>query len=125
MYDDLLGKKFAYHGRGPDEYDCLGLVIEVHRRHGIIIDDIQSSDNLEIIHTAIENHENVYETVKVPTLLTVGLFQLVPKYITHMGTFIDDYGNFIHIIENANVAIENINSVLWRNKIRGYIKWKN
>jgi len=125
LYNDLLGKQFAYHGRGPDFYDCLGLVIEIHKRNGIIIPDIQSSDNLTIIHTAIENHKDCYEFATGPGFLVVGLFQLVPKYVTHMGTFLDDYGNFIHISEGTNVTIENVNNVQWCRRIRGYIKWIN
>ena len=27
--DDLLGVPYKVHGRGPDSYDCYGLVIEV------------------------------------------------------------------------------------------------
>ena len=32
---DLVGKPFLHCGRGPDAYDCFGLVLEVLRRVGI------------------------------------------------------------------------------------------
>ena len=38
--NDLLGKPYKVHGRGPDSYDCYGLVIEVERRLGRIIPDL-------------------------------------------------------------------------------------
>lgn len=41
-YADLLGVKFGYGGRGPDEYDCYGLVMELHRRTGKTIPDYRS-----------------------------------------------------------------------------------
>ena len=39
MYRDLIGKPFQALGRGPEAYDCWGLVIEVARRIGIEVPD--------------------------------------------------------------------------------------
>lgn len=39
--DDLLGKPYMEGGRGPDSYDCYGVVIEVARRMGIELRDIE------------------------------------------------------------------------------------
>ena len=38
--NDLLGKPYKTHGRGPDGYDCYGLVIEVERRLGRNLPDL-------------------------------------------------------------------------------------
>lgn len=38
--NDLLGKPYKLHGRGPDSYDCYGLVIEVERRLGRELPDL-------------------------------------------------------------------------------------
>ena len=38
--NDLLGKPYKTHGRGPDGYDCYGLVIEVERRLGRELPDL-------------------------------------------------------------------------------------
>lgn len=35
QYADLIGKKFRYGGRGPDYYDCYGLVREMLIRSGV------------------------------------------------------------------------------------------
>jgi len=32
---DLIGKPWSWGARGPDAYDCFGLLIEVSRRYGI------------------------------------------------------------------------------------------
>jgi len=37
---DLLGKSYKAHGRGPDAYDCYGLVIEVEKRLGHTMPDL-------------------------------------------------------------------------------------
>ena len=42
QYGDLIGVPFEYGGRGPDTYDCYGLVMECNRRAGIIIPDQRS-----------------------------------------------------------------------------------
>lgn len=36
---DLLGKRYVLHGRGPDGYDCYGLVMEVEKRYGNMLPD--------------------------------------------------------------------------------------
>ena len=38
-YDDLLKAHYAPHGRGPDEYDCWGIVLECLKRDGKKIKD--------------------------------------------------------------------------------------
>lgn len=46
---DLIGKPFQYGGRGPEFYDCYGLVMEMFRRDGIILPDYRSpSDKVTI-----------------------------------------------------------------------------
>jgi len=35
MFDDLIGKPYKENGRGPDGYDCYGLVEEISHRLGI------------------------------------------------------------------------------------------
>lgn len=42
----LLGAKFVWGGRGPNEFDCWGLVIEIYRRMGIELLD-QWQDQVE------------------------------------------------------------------------------
>jgi cell wall-associated NlpC family hydrolase len=39
LWLDLIGKPFVDGARGPDSYDCFGLLLEVFRRRGIIITD--------------------------------------------------------------------------------------
>ena len=38
--NDLLGKPYKAHGRGPDRFDCYGLVIEVEKRLGRKMPDL-------------------------------------------------------------------------------------
>ena len=46
-FNDLIGVEFTYGGRGPDAYDCWGLVKECYRRwHGVILPDYRSTSSL-------------------------------------------------------------------------------
>lgn len=47
LWVDLIGLPFKSRGRGPDEYDCFGLVMEIYRRRGIVIPDLYYGDNAE------------------------------------------------------------------------------
>ena len=38
---DLLGKPYTDGGRGPDSYDCYGVVLEVAHRMGVELTDIR------------------------------------------------------------------------------------
>lgn len=40
MFDDLLNKPYKAHGRGPEAYDCYGLVLECCRRAGTPLRDV-------------------------------------------------------------------------------------
>ena len=39
---DLIGVPYVLGARGPDSYDCYGLMMELHRRQGIEIKDYKS-----------------------------------------------------------------------------------
>lgn len=47
LWSDLVGLPFKSRGRGPDEYDCFGLVMQIYRRRGIVIPDLYYGDNAE------------------------------------------------------------------------------
>lgn len=40
--NDLIGKPYRLGGRGPFEYDCWGLVVEIYKRLGVSLPDYPS-----------------------------------------------------------------------------------
>lgn len=48
-YESLVGSRYAKGGRGPDGYDCYGLLIELFRREGIEIPDYASPEDRDAI----------------------------------------------------------------------------
>lgn len=123
-YSDLLGKPFAYHGRGPDAYDCWGLVREICRRGGILLPDHASSAKPEEQGAGIkEDAERYYIAVPEPQPLDVVLFQLLPRYVTHCGVYVGG-GRFVHITQKTSVAREELASPIWIDKIRGFYRFR-
>lgn len=39
LWRDLIGLPFEDRARGPDAYDCFGLLLEIYRRRGLMIAD--------------------------------------------------------------------------------------
>lgn len=124
-YSDLLGKPFTYGGRGPDEFDCFGLAIELHKRAGNILPDYPSADKPELQGTLFDDGiVKFYQPVSdVPQPLDIIMFQIVPRYITHCGVYVG-YGRFIHIMRKTSVAVEELSSPVWQNKTRGIYRYR-
>ncbi len=115
---DLIGKPFRYGGRGPDAYDCYGLVREMCRRDGKPVPDFKSPSELAVIEAvmAVERASGKWQEVaKGPgriLLLRVGALACHVAY-----TLPDD--RMIHTWEKSNgVCIERIEG--WRRRIVGF-----
>lgn len=120
---DLLGKEFAYGGRGPDRYDCYGLMIEARGRVGLPMPpDYVSTDIPEAIHGAIEEARRSFgfRELPEPSPFCLVTFRLHPRYTTHIGMVLQDRGRFIHILPKLRVAVERLDSPCWRRRITGF-----
>lgn len=125
QYADLLGKPFEYGGRGPDSFDCFGLVMEVHKRHGNELPDyISRADSEYQCNMFSHGIANYYEQVEKPEPLDIVMFQILPRFVTHCGVIVDQYGKFVHITRKTSVSCERIDSLLWKDKIRGFYRYK-
>lgn len=123
-YIDLLGKAFEYGGRGPEQYDCYGLAIELYRRCNISLPDYMSSDN-PIIQSASFEHgaDRFFDQVIKPEPMGLITFQILPKYVTHCGIYVGN-GKFIHIMSKIKVAIEELNNDIWKHRQRGIYRFR-
>jgi cell wall-associated NlpC family hydrolase len=123
MFDDLLGKEFEYHGRGPDTYDCYGLALEVARRVGIDFPPHPSYTSLQDKHNAILYGLTEWKKIETPELYSLIVFSIRPPYVTHVGVVLD-YNRFIHISPKTRVTIERFDRDPWKLKVRGFYKWQ-
>lgn len=124
MFEDLLGKKFEYGGRGPDTYDCYGLCMEVYKRIGKDLPEFGFATKAEIIHEMIKTGKEYFEKIDTPEPYCLIAFYIRYPYVSHIGVMLEP-PYFIHILEKTQVTIERIDSPVWQRKIAGFYRWKN
>lgn len=132
-YSDLLGKKFEYFGRGPDAYDCAGVVLEIWKRAGIELPIVCESSEDNAIQAQRFSQYISEMCDKIPAtagnawadLLPMDLitFQILPRYVTHCGVYVGG-GRFVHIMSKISVAREELDSPMWIDKIRGVYRYR-
>jgi hypothetical protein len=123
MLLDLLNKQFEYGARGPNTFDCYGLLMEVYRRRGIILEDLISPDNKGLINAVVEEKKIDWIQIDKPEPFCAVTFKVKGLYSTHIGVILPDLNSFIHCIEKKQVAIEKLNHLLWKNRISGFYKY--
>lgn len=118
---DLIGLPFIDGGRGPDGYDCWGLVREVYARCGIPLRDYKLScyDAAGFSERAEAERprwlRHMEEKAPVPSVVAI---RLNSPNISHVGVYIGG-GKFIHTREKTGVCIERLNSPVWRHRVEG------
>ncbi len=125
FYQDLLGKEFAYGARGPDAYDCYGLVIETRRRAGLFMPETYvSTDIPEAINGSIEHARAACGFIELdgPMPFCLVTFKLHPRLTTHIAMVLRDCRRFIHILARMRVGVERLDSPVWRHRITGYFE---
>ena len=122
-YADLLGLPFAYGGRGPDQFDCYGVAIELCRRHGVILPDYTSSDDPTRQGELFADGVSRYcLRVDQPQPLDIALFRL-GKGHWHCGVVVDGYDRFVHIMERSSVSCEELHDPVWGPRLVGVYRF--
>ena len=99
--NDILGKPYKAHARGPKEFDCYGLVIEIEKRLGHTMPDLYTklanSDIRECeIHDAdIAAEMTGLQKTGTPDFGDVLIFFDGKGRIFHTGVYLKN-GDFIH-----------------------------
>lgn len=130
-YQDLIGIQFEYGGRGPDAYDCYGLVMECLRRNGVEIPDYRSPTVLREIAELVANEKYRWRTVAtkdgkepIPTAhLQPGrvIEMRVNGLACHVG-FINAPRWFLHTWEDSGGVVAN-ELADWRDRILGVYEY--
>ena len=115
---DLVGCPYKVHGRSKEEgFDCYGIDIEVLKRGGIYIPDIDYEHLEEYESVFLEMLKRVeYRKVNKPKKLTVIVFK-VRGEPTHTGIYLGE-GLFIHSTKNVGVIVEPLHR--WKKRVEGY-----
>jgi cell wall-associated NlpC family hydrolase len=125
-YEDLLGKPFKYGGVGPDNFDCLGLCIEIYKRIELDFPVKDSIEDPNFRSLAIARGAQLYfKKIKNPEPFCIATFRVESYIVTHMGVVLEDCQSFIHILDKRNVCVEKLKSIAWKDKLDGFYKLKN
>jgi cell wall-associated NlpC family hydrolase len=119
LFADLLGKRWLEGARGPDAYDCVGLVLEIQRRRGIPVPEYVSSE--AEFHRQFGQDASFAECPRLEAaqpgcivLLKMGANQ------HHLGVMVDRY-RMVHTAEGSQgVCIERVLDPRWARRIVGY-----
>lgn len=121
-YADLIGKPFAWGGRGPACFDCYGLVLCLLKRAGMNPPDYPSSEHGMINSVHIIFAMGQWQEVPFPKAGVAVVFKMNSGRPTHVGVMVSK-DQFLHITEKTDVVVERISSPLWRNRIVGFYSW--
>lgn len=116
---ELVGTPFAYGGRGPDSFDCYGLVRELHRRQGILLPDYRSPTDQPRIAALMMNQLQLWEECR-PEPGSVALFKILGR-ATHCGLVLPA-DKFIHTWEGSGgVVVERLDD--WKQRTHGFYRY--
>lgn len=111
-YVDLIGKPFERGARGPDAYDCYGLVRVMFDRRGITIPDFTSPGTLEEVAELISSNEKRWRRVDIHTPGALITFR-VEGIGAHVGFGLGG-DKFLHAIEPNGVAVERLTGGIFK-----------
>lgn len=117
-YSDLIGIPFEYNGRGPDKFDCYGLVRHIHEQKGIQIPDYSSPSDGAMITAMMLGELRLWGNCELKPGAVL-LFR-VPGNL-HVGTYLgDDW--FLHTWEpSGGVVRERLSD--WENRLMGIYEY--
>lgn len=118
-WSDLIGVPFELGARGPNSYDCYGLLSEVYKRLGVAIPDLKSPKSGVLI-TALATSEAARVWVEVEPKPHVTALIRTPSSL-HVGLLLP-HDRIIHTWHNSGgVVVERMHD--WRRRVIGYYEY--
>ncbi len=114
---DLIGKPFEIGARGPDKYDCYGLLVEVFKRAGSIVPDYESPSDGKIIAIMMSKEIELWEETHLEPGAAL-LFRIPGS--THVGVYLGN-DKFIHSWQECGVLIERLTN--WQQRLIGVYRY--
>lgn len=124
-----IGLKYAVAGRGPDGYDCWGLVRKVYKESlGIELPEYPgvSCDSQQDLRNALSKEKQSGNWIQVELPETLNLVSVKdPWGCHHVGIFVKaDVDRILHISKNHDSCLETITRLRTRGaKNMEYYKW--
>jgi cell wall-associated NlpC family hydrolase len=111
LWSDLIGKPFVNRARGPDAYDCFGILLEIYRRRGILI--LDSDYNSSPTNRRVELTRRLTDWHDCPVAPGVALVFRERGIPGHVGIAIDE-DRFIHSSEQVGQVAIGLLSRGWK-----------
>lgn len=120
-FAQYIGLPFKPRGRGPDGWDCWGLVEMIYEHElGIRLPSYAYTtvDQGHVVATAQE--DGYWKEVDEPAMMDVVLLKAMRN--PHVGVCVDNQ-RMLHIPEGKTSCIEYINSPKWKSRIEGFYRY--
>lgn len=123
----FIGKPFADGGRGPDAFDCWGLVMAVRGHFGLATPEYHVScfASLAINRLMAAPCAHGWRRCPSPDDLAVVVLRTSeehPGLCTHAGVVVGD-GCFIHTFAKSMSVLARLDNPVWANRIAGVYQW--
>jgi cell wall-associated NlpC family hydrolase len=117
---DLIGKPFRWGARGPDAFDCYGLVVEMNRRAGHAVPPYVSPTDSQDIARLITGEAITRWMPCKPRPGALITFR-IGRHVSHVG-YLLPRERFIHCWERTGgVTVERLDE--WERRIAGYYEF--
>lgn len=116
----MLGKPYKVHGRGPDSFDCYGLVIEVEKRLGRELPDLYKifEKKSEVRDVTLATQSVGLVKTDTPSFGDIIVFKKKGR-VDHIAVYLKG-GDFIHC-DGSGVEILNLS---YYDRKGEYYKWQ-
>lgn len=121
IYADLVGKPFEDGGRGPDTFDCWGVLQAIQRRLGNTPTDFPSRP--ELLQQVVADEWQPIQRDQILPGDAILLRSSMAKYTWHIGVVVDSF-TMLHARESVGVCAERIDSPAYTRRIVGFYRFR-
>ena len=118
----LIGKPFIDGGRGPEGYDCYGVLRAVYSEHGVELPEINVSVYAAKLAQGVIDLEAAsrWEKIDSPEVPCAVLMRGSQGFADHIGVWIGG-GKIIHTQINQGVIVQRRHDL--KNRIKGFYRY--
>lgn len=120
VWSDLIGTPFQPNGRGPEAFDCLGLVAEMKRREGRPIPALSTPPGDDSMALLLASQIPLCDELPGPRPGAIVAMR-IGRLVRHVGYMVSDY-EMVHAWERSGGVIKEP-IANWRRQIVGFYEY--